>query len=93
MDLAIPLWVDPHSAEDQKLAEEVHARRAALVQANRRISEVQRTLAGPRVFDPELSHIQAVSGNLHRAEERVHDLNRRIAELEPCSVVVLGGMD
>jgi len=41
----------------------------------------------------KLSRIQAVSRNLRRAEKRVHDLNRRIAELEPCSVVVLGGME
>ena len=88
-----PLWWDSRPDSEYVLTRQIATRQTALVQISRRISEVQRMLAGPQVFDPEVSRIQAVSRNLRRAEERINDLNRRIAELEPCSVVVLGGMD
>ena len=79
--------------QDRTLKERIIAQRRSLEEVSRRIAEMQRTLAGPRTFDPAVSRIQWAARRLEQAEARVYDLKDRIARLQPCSVTIIGGTE
>ncbi len=81
-------WFDRD--EELTLSNRITDKQRDLREVSRRIAEIQRVLAGPRTFEPEVSRIQWAARHLEQANARLHDLKNRIANLQPCTVTVIG---
>lgn len=81
------------SAEELALMKRLSSQRAAIQAVTDRIAEIDRLLAGPRVFDPEVDRIRRAAARFQEATARVEDLQQRLANPRPPSVTVLGGAD
>jgi hypothetical protein len=80
-----PLW-----SEEKTVAERIAAKQSDLREVSRRIAETQRMMAGAKVFDPELSRIEGTARRCEQTDARIHDLKTRLANLQPCTVTVIG---
>ncbi|MBN1361144.1 MAG: hypothetical protein JW993_11145 [Sedimentisphaerales bacterium] len=82
-DLGIPEWIDwgspaPHWGPGSG--------ELASSDVLRRVAEIHARLLGPRVFDPQVHRIQLVARRLELAENRVHELHVRMADLRAPAV-------
>jgi hypothetical protein len=89
-DLGSPWSASP---EELALMKRLTSQRAAVEAVTGRIAEIDRLLAGPRVFDPEADRIRRAAGRLHEATTRVEGLQQRLANPRPPSVTALGRDD
>lgn len=81
-------WFDRD--EELTLSNRITDKQRNLRAVSRRIAEIQRVLAGPRTFEPEVSRIQWAARRLEQANARLHDLKNRLAGLQPCTMTVIG---
>jgi hypothetical protein len=91
-DMAWPPW-GFGSNESQTLSKRLAAKQGELEQVSRRIARIQDALIGQTRFDPEVHRLHVAAKRLEEASVRVHRMERQIAELQPCTVTILGDSD
>ncbi len=91
-DMAWPPW-GLLSDEEQTLSMRLAAKQNELAQVSRRIARIQDALIGQTRFDPEVHRLHMAAKRLKEADLRVQQLERQIAELQPCNVTILGGLN
>lgn len=77
--------------EEQGLSMWLAARERERAEIGRKITEIQNSLAGRTRFDPAVQGIQLAARRLEQANIRVRQLEQQIADLQPCTVAVIGG--
>jgi ribosomal protein L44E len=87
--MALPPWGFA-SSEEQTLSRRLTAKQGELKQVSRRIARIQDALTGQTRFDPEVHRLQLAGRRLEQADLRVQHLERQTAELQPCTVTIIG---
>jgi len=86
-----PGWLGIVPNEEQGLSTWLAPRESERAEIGRKITEIQNSLAGRTRFDPEVQEIQLAARRLEQANIRVHQLEQQLADLQPCTVAVIGG--
>ena len=80
-------------SEEETIVLRIAAKQRDLREVSRRIADIQRAMTGPVTFDAELGHIQRTARRYEQASARIDMLMDRIANLQPCTVTIIGGIE
>jgi hypothetical protein len=83
--------VGKYNVELADITIELAEKAAALRLLNEQLGRTEQQLGAATMIDPKLSRIRMAARAFEMADERVYQLNRRIANLRPPMVSVLGG--
>ncbi|MBP7049924.1 MAG: hypothetical protein KBE65_02810 [Phycisphaerae bacterium] len=87
LDKELP-WLD--KSEEGTVVLRIAAKQRDLREVSRRIADIQGAMVRPAAIDTELGRIQWTTREYKRADAQVQFLEDRIADLQLCSVTIIG---